>query len=197
MTIKVLISVIVFITILSSNISASANILDDIKGSFGQNKNKVNDKITQIKNNAQTEQDGVSNEDKKICEIQKGYATKHFENRQRDRSKDIEDKTTKINKIKQLLSNNKQDVEGLNATIENLIKLLKQKTELLNLRTKDASSIDCTYDEKSTNARSTLQSLNEKLAKLDKDIRTQTREFSTEVQRLILKMKEPKVEEVK
>jgi hypothetical protein len=197
MTIKALISIIVFITILSSNISASANIFDDLKSGFGYEKNNVKEKPNQIRNQALVGQDEILNEAKKICEIQKGYATKHFENRQRDRSKEIEDKIAKMNKVKLLLSNNKQDVANLNLTLETVAKLLKQKSELLSSRPKDASSIDCTKQQSFTNSRTILQQTNQNLEKLDKEIKTLTREFGIEVKRLVIKSNQPKIEEEK
>jgi hypothetical protein len=192
MSIKALISAIVFITIFTTNISASANILDDIKSNFGQEKTKVKDNIDQVKTKLQTEKEEIQTETKKICEIKKGYATKHFGNRQQDRTKEIEEKISNMAKIKTLLSNNKQDIAGLNLTSESLTKLLKQKVELLTSRVQGANTIDC--QNQSQNPRSRLQETNQNLAKLDKEIRTQTREFGVEVQRLIIKMKQPKAE---
>jgi hypothetical protein len=194
---KILTYVVLIISLLSSPIYTSANILDDLKNGLGTSKDKALDKVKETRNQAQTELNEDQIEIKKICEIQKGYAKKHFENRQSERSKEIQEKISKINKIKSLFSNNKQDVNGLNITIEDLSKLLKQKVELLNTRVKNASSIDCSNEQNEIQTRSNLREINQKLEKLDKDIRVQIREFGGEAQRLIIKMKESKTEEEK
>lgn len=188
---KITIYLMILLSFLSINITAKANILEDIKNGLQSSKNKSS------KNLAQSEQDETENEVKKVCEIQKGYAIKHFENRQQERTKEIQEKLSRIIKVKSLLDTNKQDINTLNLTIENLNKLLKQKIEILKSRTKDTSLIDCKDLYKGSKTRSDIKEFNQNLNKLDKEIKVQTREFSSEVQRLIIKMKQPKLEEVK
>jgi ribosomal protein S17E len=175
--------------LLTPSIYISASILDDLKNGISREKSKVKDKISQIKNEAQSEQNQIDDESKKVCEIQKGYATKHFENRQRERTKEIQEKLIKITKVKTLFETNKQDVNSLNTTVESLTNLLKQKLELLKTRTNNANTIDCRDQQQTSQTRTSLRDVNQKINKLDKEIKAQTREFSGEVQRLIIKLK--------
>jgi hypothetical protein len=194
MPIKILLSILILSTLILSPISTAANILDDLKNGFGQDKNNAKNETKKLNNQTQLELDDTDGESKKICEIQKGYAAKHFENRQLERSSEIQEKIAAINKIKLLLTNNKQDLKSLEATIETLLNLLKQKLELLNTRVKSANSINCSDSQNPRTIKENLRELNLKLNQLGKDIRNQTREFGAEVQMLIIKIKQPKVE---
>jgi hypothetical protein len=197
MLIKTFTSTILLFSLFASPVSTSANILDDLKNGFGQGQDKIGNKIKDAKNQNPTELEDSQTETKKICKIQKGYAVKHFENRQLERGKQIEQKISSINKIKELLGSNKIELGILDAYADSLIKLLNQKLELLNLRLKTADAIDCKDSQNASQAKLSLQDLNQKLNSLDKDIRSATRDFSFEVQQLIIKLKQPKTEEEK
>lgn len=190
MPFKILTSTIIFFTLLVTTISTSANIIDDLKNKFGQDKINSSSESNRARNQEQNQE---QNESKKICDIRKDYTTKHFESRQNERSNDIEKKIININRIKTLFSNNKQEIGNLNSSIENLTKLLKQKIELLKSRVSDANSIDCQNREKSTKIRTNLRDLNKQLNKIDKDIQNQTRDFGLDVEILLIKLTDLKI----
>ena len=194
---KIIASILIVCSLLLTNTNASASILDDLKNGFGSNKDRIKNSIKEVNRQAQDEINQSENESKKICKIQKKYATNHFENRQLTRNKQIQEKTNNITKIKDLLSTNKQDISNLNLTIDNLTKLLKQKTELLGLRVKEASTIDCSNGQRNDDIKSKLQQANQNLNQVDQEIHDQTREFSQQVQRLVIKMNETKPQEDK
>lgn len=182
---KIFITVLLFISLLTSSLSTSANIVEDLKNGVEQSVTKPINNPTQLQSENLTES-------QKICEIQKKYAIKHFENRQLERGPVIKDKITSITKIKNLLTNNKQDIARLEPTIISLTELLKQNLELLSTRVKSSNTIDCKNDQNPDIVKENLKSVNFKIDQTNKDIRTQTREFSGEVQMLVIKMTTPK-----
>ncbi len=189
---KIITSTLVLLTLLCSNLIVSANIIDDIKNNFQTSKNKIKDEAKQIKNQANLEIDQVKKEVKNICETQKSYLAKHFENRKLERTKEIAEKLTKITRVKTLLNDSRQDLTAFNETFETLTKSLKQKTEFLKDRTTEVASISCS-DSQKTKSYPRLQEFNQSIDKLDKEIHNQTRDFGLEVQRLIIKINALKV----
>jgi hypothetical protein len=189
--------IVIISTFFTVNISVSANVLDDLKNSFQTTKSKIKEDVREIRNQANEQKNEAQSEFKKSCEIQKGYMSKHFKTRQSERNIEIEEKTAKINKVKAILTSNKQDITNLNIVTENLTKLLKQKTELLDSRVKNSNAINCWDQENNLKMQPKLKDINNKIDKIDKDIRDQTRLYTGEVQMLIVKMKQPKTEEEK
>lgn len=192
MPLKIFSFILVISILICPNFKASANIIEDIKNGFQPTKSKSKDESKTIKTQAELEIDQVKIEAKNICETQKSYATKHFENRRTQRSGEIEKKLSVINKVKSILSNNKLDITSLNLTTDTIAKVSNQKIKLLSQRVDEASSIICSDMQNFDKSILSLKEINQSIGKLDKELRIDTREFSEEAQRLMIKTNKPK-----
>jgi hypothetical protein len=189
-------TILLILIALIPSVTTSANIIDDIQNGFKDKKSKVTEKAKNLKTQAELDQDEQRSNLNKICEISKGYAVKHYSKRQENRGKEIEQNLSGITKIKNLLASSKVDLSQINQQADNLIKLLKQKKTLLAERVKNSGEINCKGETENEGSREKTKINNTEIAKLDKEITRQQRDFGLAARILIQTIKE-KAKEVK
>jgi hypothetical protein len=175
-------------------VSSSANIIEDFQKNFETKKSKIKESIREFKTQSEIDDDEQKSNLNKICEIRKGYAVKHYNSRKENRNQEIDEGIPNITKIKEILANSKQNINKLNSIADNLMVLMKQKKDLLAERIKDADAIDCKIKDKEEKLREKVKANNLQLAKIDKNILEQRRDFGLEVRRVIEAMKQATLE---
>jgi hypothetical protein len=183
---KLLSTLFLLVILTTPGLTASAGLLDSIKNPFQTTKPKG--VIKEIKNQSEIEKSEKESAQTKICEIRKGYITKHFASRQDLRTKEIDMVLSKINKIKSFFVDYKQDLPEQSSIISNLTKLLSQKKAALASRVQKADQITCNNSEPQESKDSIRQD-NELINMTDKEIAKLQRDFTFEVRKNIKLLK--------